>query len=514
MNGNTANVSLRGIRKRFETVEALRGVDFDAFPGTVNAIIGENGAGKTTLMKVLFGLLRPDSGNIVINGETVPPGHNPRRAIALGIGMLQQHSGLVPAFTALENIILGCEPARGVKLDIDTAQRQVSRILIDLGSKVRPDTPVNTLSVSERQQVEIARMLYTGAEILIFDEPTATLAPQEAGRLYELLRRLAQDGKTIIVITHRLAEVLTHADNVTVLRRGLVTAEFRREKMAEDSLIGAIVPGMQDRGRLETRRPLPFDGDAKPALELKDVACVDSTGRGILRKVDLEIRPGEILAMAGVTGSGQLELAETIIGVRRPAAGKILINGNDITEAPTGSRRSAGLVYIPEDRLADGVIPQFSLCLNRLLGDHRLPRFYRGWRYNMPFLLDDVLKIIEEYDIDAPGPDSPLAVLSGGNQQKLMLAREFERAPKVIIANVPTRGLDLIASRRCYDRLLDLCSEGAAAMLFSTELDDLLTYSHRVAVLFGGKLVPAGDSKDLEAKEVGLLMTRGKIEAA
>ena len=513
MNGNEVTVSMRGVRKRFGAVQALSNVDFEAQRGCINVIIGENGAGKTTLMRILFGLESPDTGRIEVNGKQLPHSHTARFSINLGMGMLQQHLSLIPSFTVLENTVLGCEPVKGLQIDSEHGGQRIAKILTELGSEVKPNSLVSDLPTPSRQQVEIARLLYTGADILIFDEPTATLAPHEAERLYALARRMADSGKTIIVITHRLGEVLSHGDNATVLRRGRVTARLGRSDLTEDRLISAIVP---DAPELEgkDRRPDPIDFEAPAALVLAGVDCLDRAGRVVLHGVNSSLHPGEILAVAGVAGSGQPALAETIVGLRRPSGGEIYLGDKKITGTSTGQRRRHGLVYIPEDRLADGVIPSFSLNLNRLLGEHRSRRFRARLSYNTAILEQDVIEKMEEFEIEAAGPDFPLASLSGGNQQKFLLAREFERSPKVVVAHNPTRGLDLMAARGCYRRILELSRMGAAVVLFSTELRDLLQYSHRVGVLFGGRFIDAGRSDKLSVKEIGLLMTRGEGQAA
>ena len=509
MSGDSASVAMTGVRKHFGATAALDGVDFSAYRGRINAIIGENGAGKSTLMNILFGLLRPDSGSIEIEGKKVEGAYSPRQAIERGVGMLQQHFSLVPAFTALENIVLGCEPVAGPVIDTDSARAAIESITGELGGGLDLDRPIERMSVSERQKVEIARMLYAQARILIFDEPTASLAPQEIDNLYRLLRSLADEGKAIILITHRLKEVLKHADSATVLRRGKVTARLERGGMDEESMIAAIVP----EAKMESGGPaveLPRIDDSYPALlELDGVGCTDAEGRLALEGVAFALRRGEILGVAGVTGSGQLELAEAMIGLRPPAAGRIVFDGEDVGALDVAERRRRGIVYIPEDRFAQGVIPRFSLVLNRLLGDHRKREFRSAGTYRSDVLRDDVRDKIARYGIDAGDPEEPLASLSGGNQQKLMTARELDRLPKLIIAHGPTRGLDVVASRRCYSQLLDLARAGAAVLLISTELSDLLSYTHRIAVVYHGRLIDAGPSVELDARKVGLLMTRG-----
>jgi general nucleoside transport system ATP-binding protein len=501
------SVSMRSIGKRFGRTEALSGVDFDAAPGMINAVIGENGAGKTTLMKVLFGLVRPDSGAIELDGSPLPAGHSPRDSIRLGIGMLQQHFSQVASFSVLENIVLGNEPKRGVVLDADKARGELKKIIEELGTALPLDAPVSSLSVSERQIVEIARMRYTGARLMIFDEPTASLTPQEIERFYELVTRLAREGATIILITHRLGEVMRHAGRVTVLRRGRATGVFAREELDEHRLIEAIVPEA-DVSR-EGPVPQPFDAEGPAVLSLRGIACGNAAGSRVLGEIDLDVRAREVVGIAGVTGGGQVPLAETMVGLREPLEGTVVLHGSDVTAMDTFARRRMGMVYIPEDRLTDGVIPPFSLVLNRLLGDQRDERYHAVTGYRMPLLRSDVESKIAAYDIAADDPEQSLATLSGGNQQKLMLARELDRLPKVIVAHGPTRGLDVVASRRCYEKLLRLAAGGAAVILFSTELNDLLAYAHRICVLYAGRMIDAGPSSELDARTVGLLMTRG-----
>ena len=498
---------MTGIKKRFGETFALRGVDYRAFAGRVNAIIGENGAGKTTLMKILFGLTRPDSGDINIEGGLLSSSHTAKKAIEFGLGMLQQHLSLVPAFTVLENIVLGCEPGGGLKLDLKSALPRIREILEDLGSGTDPNSRVYDLQVSARQQVEIARMLFSRARIMIFDEPTAALAPDEIQKFYTLVRSLAEKERTIILITHRLNEVLEFADNVTVLRKGLVTARLGKCEMSEQKLISAIMP---EERTVRALVPAPARIKDNPVLQLDKVSCSSESAGEILTDISLSIRPGEILGIAGVTGSGQLELAETVAGLRKPLQGSILLDGRDVSRLDTATRRRLGMTYIPEDRLADGVIPRFNLILNRLMGDHRSSVFRASGAYRTALLREDVRDKIDRYGIDAESPDTPLSALSGGNQQKVMLARELDRITRLVVAHGPTRGLDLKSARHCYQRLLELAKLGSAVMLFSTELEDLLSYSHRIAVLFAGHLIEAGNSSELDTRRVGLLMTRGR----
>lgn len=502
-------VRMRGIRKRLGAAEALRGADFAAEPGAITAIIGENGAGKTTLMRVLFGLIPPDAGEIEVGGKRMPTRYSTADGIGIGMGMLQQHGSLIPSFTVLENVVLGAEPRRGLRLDRAGGGLELRELLDELGGGIDPDLPASRLTVAQGQLVEIARMRFTGARLLIFDEPTTVLAPPEIARFYRVLSRLAREGATIIVITHRLHEVMEHAAAVTVLRRGEVTARFAAGEFDEQSLVAAMVP---DAGALERKTP-PAVTAREPALELSGAEIPDAAGAPFLREVSLQVRPGEILGIAGITGSGQRELAEVLAGLRRPLAGSVRLSGTEVTREDIVHRRRRGLIYIPEDRHADGIIPPFALTLNRLLGDQREPDFHASFGFRTSRLRADVEDKIARYDIAAPGPDAAIESLSGGNQQKFLLARELDRGPRVIIAHGPTRGLDIAAAARCYDALRQLCKRGAAIVLFSTELEDLLAISHRVGVLFAGRLIDAGDSAGLDIGQIGLLMTRGQNAA-
>lgn len=500
-------VKMQGVSKTFGATKALINANYVAKAGKVNAIIGENGAGKSTLMKLLFGLIRPDSGEIYLDGKKTENNYNPAIAIHAGLGMLQQHFCLIPEFTVLENLILGEEPDQGGVINYKAAEIRLQQILDDLSCNFKLNDKIVDLSVPQCQLIEIARMIFTGARLMIFDEPTASLAPQEVERLYKLLRELSAGGATIILITHRLGEVIKHADFVTVLRKGEVTATFKKAEMTEEKLIHSIIA---DESGLTFSRPGSLKDSSETIFEVSDLSCSNSQGQQVLKGVNISLKKGEVLGIAGVTGSGQKELAETLLGVIKAGKGEIFLENILMNDLYADKRRGAGIVYIPEDRFADGVISRFSLVQNCLLGEHREKRRRNLFGYKFQELNQDVLRKIENYQIKAEDPQMPLAAMSGGNQQKLMLARELDREPELILAHGPTRGLDVAAASRCYEKIMALVESGASLILFSTELDDLLRYSHKIAVLYGGRLLHAGDSDKLTAKQIGLLMTRGE----
>ena len=499
-------VKMMGVSKSFGNTKALVDVNFTAHAGKLNAIIGENGAGKSTLMKLLFGLLKADKGRISINDDPVPDHYSPSDAIHAGLGMLQQHFCLIPEFSVLENLILGEEPASGGVLDYAGAEKKLKGILDELGCNFSLHDKVAKLSVPQCQLIEIARMIFTGARLMIFDEPTASLAPQEVVKLYKLLGELSANGATIILITHRLGEVMKHADHVTVLRKGQVSAAFEKAEMSEEKLIHSII---DDETGLQYASPEKVEETAEDILSVSELCCFDSSGAQVLKDAEFSLKQGEVLGIAGVTGSGQKELAQALLGIEA-AEGKVILKGVDVSSWFADKRRRAGMAYIPEDRFNDGVISRFSMVLNCLLGEHRDSRRRTPLGYDYSAIKAEVKDKIDSYRIKAGDPELPLSSMSGGNQQKLMLARELERKPVLVVAHGPTRGLDVAAASRCYEKIMELVAQGTSVVLFSTELDDLLRYSHKIAVLYGGRLLHAGASGVLTAKQIGLLMTRGE----
>jgi len=502
----TPALSLKEISVRFGTTCALDSVSLELPPGSRVAVVGENGAGKSTLMKVLFGLLPPTAGQLLVNGQ--PTRFTaPQDAIRAGIGMVQQHFELIGPFTALENIVLGSEPQRQGRLDRVEALRQVTALIEQSGLAVAPTVRVEELSIAARQRVEILKALYRDARVLILDEPTATLAPAEARELWAATRRLSATGTTLIFITHKLEEVMANAETVLVLRRGkpILTTAVAQTTPAE--LANAMVGGELPRASAPTMTPpvaAPMAG-----LVLQQLSVAGRGGSDALHALSLSVAPGEIVGLAGVDGSGQTELIEAIVGLRPVRAGTLHGAGQDWTATPPAQRHAGGLAFIPEDRHRHAVAVGFSLRENAILGRHTEPRFAtsRGWlspRAQQAFLAE----CSQAYDIrGAENPETPLSTLSGGNQQKLVLARELSRQPRVVVAAQPTRGLDFAATAFVHQSLREAAAQGAAVLVQSLDLEELLALSDRVAVLFQGRLVGILPREQATEERVGALMT-------
>jgi general nucleoside transport system ATP-binding protein len=501
-------LELRGITKAFPGIIANDHVDFDLRPREVHALLGENGAGKTTLMNVLYGLYHADEGEIRIGGEPVAFG-SPREAIEHGIGMVHQHFMLIPVMTVAENIVLATEPRQaGVFLDFDAAVARVRELSRTFGFEIDPKARVDSLTVGQEQRVEILKALYRGADILILDEPTAVLTPQEAQELFEILETLKREGMSIIFISHKLKEVLEIADRITVLRRGEKVDTVPREGATEQGLARLMV------GRevlLRVEKPPPNPGE--PLLVVEDLAVQDDRGLDAVRGVSFEVRAGEILGIAGVDGNGQRELIDALTGLLKPAAGRIIVQGRDQTTASAKHRLEDWLGHIPEDRQRRGLVLEFTLAENLVLHDYDRPPFARfGWLYPAR-LLDWARKLLQEFDVRGGGPETLAAALSGGNQQKVVVAREVGRDPRVLVAAQPTRGLDVGAIEFIHRRLVEERDEGRAVLLLSLELDEILSLSDRILVIYEGRLV--GEySPDVSEEELGFAMTGGGREAA
>ena len=497
--GTPPLVALDGITKRFPGVLANDEVDLELRPGEVHALIGENGAGKSTLMRVLYGMYPADGGRIFVRGEEARIG-SPRDAIALGIGMVHQHFVLVDPFTVTENIILGEEG--GALLDLDASRQRVAELAESYAFRVDPRAVVEDLSVGEEQRVEILKALYRGAEILILDEPTAVLTPNETKDLFGNLRKLREAGRTIVFISHKLDEVLEIADRITVLRRGRVVGETRPADTSKAKLAEMMVG-----------RPVLFRLD-KPQVEIgESVLRVDGlTGEGKLNGIDLEVRAGEILGVAGVEGNGQRELAETIFGLRSPAAGTIQLEGSSITGRSVGDIRNAGVGYIPEDRHDQGLVLNMTLWENAVLGRQD----DEGFSSSLGVLFIKKIKalaarLVQLFDIRTLSVDVNASTLSGGNQQKLILARELETDPRLLIAAQPTRGLDVGAIEFVWRQILDQKAAGRAVLLISAELDEIYALSDRIVTLYEGKIT--GEfAPDAPPEEIGVGMLGGSKE--
>jgi len=475
---------MRGIRKEFPGVVANDDVSLDVRRGEVHALLGENGAGKSTLMNILYGLYHPDAGEIRLNGKPVSF-RSASDAIDAGIGMVHQHFMLIPVMTVAENVVLGMEPVKtGVLLDESAAERRVADMAKTFNFAVEPGALVEDIGVGQQQRVEIMKALYRNADILILDEPTAVLTPQEASDLFEILRTLRREGISIIFISHKLKEVLEIADRITVLRRGKTIETVPREGATEESLARAMV------GRevlLQVEKPPAEAGDA--LLEVEDLHVTDDRGIEKVRGMSFQVRAGEIVGIAGVDGNGQTELIEALTGLRRADRGVIRVGGRELAHASARAALDAGLGHIPEDRQRRGLVLEFSLAENIALHDYAEPPDSRwGWLFPKR-LVSRARRLIQEFDVRGGGPFTPAGALSGGNQQKLVAAREISRDPKALIAAQPTRGLDVGAIEYLHRRLVTERDEGRAILLVSLELDEIFSLSDRILVIYEGQIV-------------------------
>ena len=498
---------MRGIRKEFPGVVANDGVSFEVRRGEVHALLGENGAGKSTLMNILYGLYRPDGGEIRLNGKPVSFS-SAREAIQAGIGMVHQHFMLIPVMTVAENVVLGSEPRNGVLLDEPQAARRVADMAKTFKFAVDPEALVEDISVGQQQRVEIMKALYRNADVLILDEPTAVLTPQEALDLFEILRTLRQEGMSIIFISHKLNEVLEIADRITVLRRGKTIETVPREGATEASLARAMV------GRdvlLRVDKPAAQVGDV--LLEVKDLHVSDDRGIEKVRGVSFDVRAGEIVGVAGVDGNGQTELIDALTGLQKIESGSVAIAGKRLSHASARAALDSGIGHIPEDRQRRGLVLEFSLAENIALHDYAKPPTARsGWLFPGR-MVQRARTLIREFDVRGGGPFTRAGGLSGGNQQKLVAAREIDRDPKVLIAAQPTRGLDVGAIEYLHRRLVTERDEGRAILLVSLELEEILSLSDRILVLFEGKIV-GEHTGEVSEEAIGLEMLGGGEKAA
>jgi ABC-type uncharacterized transport system ATPase subunit len=501
-------LEVRGITKRFPGVLANDNVDFDVRRGEVHALLGENGAGKTTLMNIVYGLYHADEGEILLNGEPALSS-SARDAIRRGIGMVHQHFMLIPVMTVTENIVLAEEPTRaGVFLRHDVAVARVRELSDAFGLAVDPNARIQGITVGQQQRVEILKALYRGAEILILDEPTAVLTPQEARELFDILEKLKSQGKAIVFISHKLKEVLEIADRITVLRRGRKVDTIPREGATEAGLARLMV-GREVLLRVEK-------GPASPGeklLQVEDLEVLDDRGLEAVRGVSFDVRAGEIVGIAGVDGNGQTELVEAITGLRGAASGRIVVGDKELTSDGARARFDSGLGHIPEDRQRRGLVLEFTLAENLALHDYRKEPFSRLGVLNPRRLISSAGRLLREFDVRGGGPQTRAAALSGGNQQKVVVAREVARDPRVLLAAQPTRGLDVGAIEFVHRRLVEQRERGKALLLVSLELDEVLSLSDRILVLYEGRI--AGEfSPDASEEELGIAMTGGKREDA
>jgi simple sugar transport system ATP-binding protein len=496
---------MQGITKRFPGVLANDRVDFAVREGKIHALLGENGAGKSTLMNMLNGLYRPDEGQILIKGNPVWF-NSPRDAINHGIGMVHQHFELVPTQTVTENLILGHRRPR-FYINYKKFEVQVEALSRKYGLAVDPRAKIWQLSVGEQQRVEILKMLYQGAEIFIMDEPTAVLTPQEVIELFDTLRTMANSGHAIVFISHKLDEVESIADRVTVLRRGRVAAT-----------VAGKDAGKAELARMMVGREVLFRIDKEPArpkedvLLVDDLSCENDRGLPALRNLSLTLRAGEVLGIAGVAGNGQTELAQVVTGLRQATGGRVVVQGQDVTNQAPTSTIDRGLAYIPADRTGVGSSPNLDLADNLILKAYRQPPIGKGWRIDLPLARAEAERLVEQFDVKTPDVDTPARLLSGGNLQKLILARELSRQPKVIIAVYPVRGLDVGAIEAVHQMLINERDRGAGILLVSEDLDELLSLSDRIVAIYEGQIMGEVPPDEERIDEIGLMMAGTRLE--
>jgi len=496
-------VEMRGIVRRFPGVVANDGVDFDLRVGEVHALLGENGAGKSTLMNVLDGLYRPDAGEIIVGGQPVEF-RSPRDAIAAGLGMVHQHFALVPTQTVTENVLIGLDRPR-FRIDVGRYDDEVAELAARHGLAVDPRARIWQLSVGEQQRVEILKMLYRGARILILDEPTAVLAPQETQDLFRTLRSMVADGTSVVFISHKLGEVAQIADRVTVMRRGRVTAPGI--PISETTTAG-LAHLMVGREVVETIERTPFDS-GPVVLSMRDVEAESDRGLPALRGISLDVRSGEILGVAGVAGNGQSELAQVLTGLRHCSHGSVTVNGVEVGNRTPRDAISQHVAYVPEDRTGVGTAPNLSVADNLIMKSYREAPVSRRWSIDTGAVRRLANRLREKYSIVAPSVETEARLLSGGNLQRLILAREIASEPRLMVAVQPTRGLDVGAIVTVHRLLLDQRQAGSATILISEDLDEILALADRVTVLYEGRLVGLFDAADADVAEIGMLMTGG-----
>jgi len=497
----TPILELQGITKRFPGVLANDHIDLSLEEGEILALLGENGAGKTTLMNILYGLYQPDEGEIRVRGQPIQV-HSPRDAIAAGIGMVHQHFMLVPVFTVTENVMLGDEVTKpGGLLDRKTVAARIRQISEQYHLEVDPDAYVRDLPVGVQQRVEIIKLLYRQANILILDEPTAVLTPQEADELFKIMHSLVAQGKSIIFITHKLREVLEISDKITVIRRGKVVGQAIPGEADQNQLAEMMVGRAVD---LELEKEAPKIGDV--VLEVKDLEVLDERRQVTVDGISFEVRAGEVLGIAGVQGNGQTELVEAITGLRPAQLGMVSLLGQEITKASPRTITELGSAHIPEDRQRDGLVLTFPVADNLVLNTYYLKPFTKGVVMQQDVIISTAERLIQEFDIRTPGPRVNSGALSGGNQQKVIVARECSRPIKLLVASQPTRGLDVGSVEYIHRRILQKRDEGCAVLLVSSELDEVMQLSDRIAVMYRGRIVDILPADKATKEGVGLLM--------
>ncbi|MDN4616991.1 ABC transporter ATP-binding protein [Paenibacillus sp. PsM32] len=500
MGAATPVVELKQITKVFPGIIANDSISFKLHKGEIHALLGENGAGKSTLMNIVFGLYQPEEGSIEVNGEPVII-DSPNRAIELGIGMVHQHFKLVQPFTVTENIILGSEPKKGTRINYKKATEEIRQLSEQYGLQVNPNAKIHDISVGMQQRVEILKTLYRGAEILIFDEPTAVLTPQEISELMEIMKRLVAEGKSIILITHKLKEIMQIADNVTIIRRGKVVDTVKKSETTPQELAEKMVG-----------RNVTFKVDKKPAepgdvvLQMENIISNNKEGAAILQGLNLEVRAGEILGIAGVDGNGQSELIEALTGLRHVDGGTVKLLGKDITNLSPRKITESGVSHIPEDRHKHGLVLDFSVSENMVLETYYKAPFNKGGFLNFDAIDKHATRLVERFDVRTPSIATHARSLSGGNQQKAIIAREIDKNPTLMIAAQPTRGLDVGAIEFVQQQLIAQRDQGKAVLLISFELDEIINVSDRIAVIYEGQIVGEVLPDKTNDQELGLMM--------
>jgi len=495
-------VEMRGIIKRYPRVLANDRVDLEVRRGEIHAIVGENGAGKSTLMKVLYGLVRPEAGEILLEGRPLTA-HRPSEAIRRGLGMVHQHFMLVDTLTVAENVVLGLEPTRGhLLVDAAAARRRVAELSEEYGFRLDPDRLIESCSVGVEQQVEIVKVLYRGARILILDEPTGVLTPQEVRELFAILRALRESGRTIVFITHKLDEVLELADRVTVMRDGRVTGVVESAETSEEELARMMV------GRDVLLRVSKTDSEpGATILSVRGLTVPGRKGKPVVVGVDLDVRGGEVVGVAGVQGNGQTELVEALTGLRRPSAGEVTLAGRPATGLSARALRDRGVAHIPEDRLERGLVPEFTVSENLILGRHHRAPFSKRGLLSLDRVDGEARRLIAEHDLRPGDPDVEAAHLSGGNQQKLIVARELDGSCALLLASQPTRGVDIGAIEFIHEGILSMRDRGVAVLLVSAELSEIMELSDRILVMYDGRIVAEYEGGGVTEEELGLAMT-------
>lgn len=499
-------VEMLNIRKEFPGIVANDNITLQLKEGEIHALLGENGAGKSTLMGMLFGMYKPDRGCIKVRGKEVKIS-NPNVANDLGIGMVHQHFKLVDNFTVTENIILGCEPRKGLTVDIKRAAKKIEDLSKQYGLNVDPYAKIEDISVGMQQRVEILKALYRGADILILDEPTAVLTPQEIEEIIQIMENLTKQGKTVIIITHKLKEIKQAADYCTIIRRGKKIDTVKVADVTEEDLASKMVG-----------REVSFKVDKKDAvigdvvLEIDDLVVKDNRELEIVKELSLKLNKGEILGIAGIDGNGQSELLEALTGLRKIQSGKVILDGKDITNLTPKDIMESGMSHIPEDRQRRGLIMDFTMAENMMLENYHKKPFSQGGRLNHRKIESFAKGLIEKFDVRPQNEKQLAGSLSGGNQQKVILAREISNDPEVLIAAQPTRGLDVGAIEYVHRFLVDQRDKGKAVLLVSFELDEVMNLSDRIGVIFDGKIVETMDAKKADEKTIGYLMAGGGAE--